>query len=1507
MVTQRLDYALGEATERAVELRRRQLKLRRDQYVHLTEEKKEQLRQEDLATLGQIIRSVSHGLRDHLYEATTAKQAWEILEEKFGRSPKSQRLHLLRDMMSLSCSNADELEEVCGKIKSMGRRISHGGFKVDVREYMAVCMINAIPDNMSFFKDFMERSQTLDLAQIESSISQEIEKHRRKCRTMSHPPDSALGKHERSFSNSTNQDRQMKKRKPKSYCRFCKRDVFHHESKCFCNPKSKFYQPNRVQEILQKSNEIQSSNIADEGDVQECWDDLAMVAHHSAVEKSPAQQQDMTGYVSPEPNLESTDDSSDWNNEYSLPYLSLSAPVYRNTITNQPAKHVWTENRYAEIMKAVTKSSSRINNTNIGNITRADCLVARKEVMKKIWIPDSGCSTHMTGNRKLLSNIRPIKRTKITYGNNQVLYSHECGVVNIGIHLKNVLYVPRMNVNLLSLRQLCDQGYSVSFTSENSGIFRDQTKVLDIVKQGNLFQVLPSAQGQHDAFNGTHQQQQQSPNAADMLHKRLGHAGERVISKILGKRQKLSFCESCNQGKMKKRKHSRRTTYAERPLMSIHSDICGPFPRGFDGEAYFVTFVDEFSRFVHLGVMKTKSEVLEHWKFMSQNEKNRLGLAIVRFRCDGGREYQSKSFLEYQKSLDIDQTVIPRYSPELNGIAERINSTLVSRARTMLIDAGISTKFWPWAMRYSAYIYNRIPHSSIEFKTPYELYNGSKPDIKHLRVFGSRCVLLVPKAKTPKLGRRGQRGIYLGSKSTTIASIYCLEDGKIYPSHDFNIDEGVFIDQTILSRYQLAYDGDEHAIHTTYDESYEDPKPESSVPSRGRRILTRSSQVSTIHEDEGSDTLENRGKEPDHSDDPNAQDQTVNEEGDLTEPSQGDLTEPLDGDLTEPSIIHDNNADTSSDLEIAKLLQRDEMSLKSNVCKETEPQNVHEAIDNPIWKRSMLEELASLEKNNTWNKVQLPKGKAAIRTKWVWKIKLDENGNVSRYKSRLVALGCQQKFGRDYYESSAPAALRTSLRLFISMVASNNLSWRQYDFDTAFLNGKADTEIYLRQPPAFDDGTERVLKLNKSIYGLKQAPTIWYNTICSLFNNLNFQPSSIDPCIFLRSDGSIIFLYVDDIIIASHDKQVIESIANNLGQHFSLKELGEPTYILNMQIIRSKSCIVLTQRNYIERAAEEFGLTESKPISTPMQKGLDLDLNHDDTAYVPYRELLGRLVYISDNTRPDISAAVSIMGQFSSNPSHIHWKHLKKILQYLNATKSLGLRFPVTKSALVAYVDANFGGTKISAKSREGHITFWNNAPIWWRSCKQSITAQSSCASEYIAINGCVKGVIPLARMIWEFENKQAYFGDDLNHSFTVFTKNQDCAVTLNAHELDYGRLRMKLMEDNQSCIKLLQSGKYKKGRLAHLPIKVHWVKELVQQELCDVEYVQTEHQLADPLTKALGRQKFTQMRPLLGLIDLSDLQGNVRAAHEAAEESKLDDDIAINETESDRPNSVHA
>ena len=600
MVMERLDYVHGKATERAIELRRKQLKLRSNMHVELTEEKKEQLRREDLATLGHIICSVSEGLRENLYEANTAKQAWDILEEKFGRSPKTQRLHLLRDMMSLSCSNADELEEVCGKIKSMGRQISHGGFKVDVGEYMAVCMINAIPDDMSFFKDFMERSETLDLAQIESRISREIEKHRRKRPVPRHMPDTALGKHERSFSNSTHHDKQSKKRKIKIHCRFCKRDVFHHESKCFCNPNSKFYQPNRVQEILQKSQEMQSSNIANDEDTQECWDNLAMVSHHSAVEQSAAKQSDMTGCVSPQQHWESTDDSSDWNNEYSLPYLSLSAPVYRNTITNQPAKHIWTENRYAKIMEAVTKSSSRKKNTNIGNNTRADCLVARKEVMKKIWIPDSGCSTHMTGNRNLLSNIRPIKRTKITYGNNQVLYSHECGVVNIGIHLKNVLYVPRMKVNLLSLRQLCDQGYSVSFTSEGSGIFRDQTKVLDIVKQGNLFQVLPSGRRQHAALNGTHQQR---PSAADMLHKRLGHAGERVISKILGKRQKLSFCESCNQGKMKKRKHSRRSTYAERPLMSIHSDICGPFPRDFDGEAYFVTFVDEFSSFVHLGVM----------------------------------------------------------------------------------------------------------------------------------------------------------------------------------------------------------------------------------------------------------------------------------------------------------------------------------------------------------------------------------------------------------------------------------------------------------------------------------------------------------------------------------------------------------------------------------------------------------------------------------------------------------------------------------------------------------------------------------------------------------------------------------------------------------------------------------------------------------------------------------------------------------------------------------------
>ncbi|GAX85911.1 hypothetical protein CEUSTIGMA_g13327.t1, partial [Chlamydomonas eustigma] len=284
-----------------------------------------------------------------------------------------------------------------------------------------------------------------------------------------------------------------------------------------------------------------------------------------------------------------------------------------------------------------------------------------------------------------------------------------------------------------------------------------------------------------------------------------------------------------------------------------------------------------------------------------------------------------------------------------------------------------------------------------------------------------------------------------------------------------------------------------------------------------------------------------------------------------------------------------------------------------------EPDTLTEAMDSPQaeeWRLAMTEEMASLMKNGTWKLVDCPLGVTLVPVKWVFKVKRDSSGNIERFKARLVAKGFKQREGIDYHEVYAPVSKHTTLRALLSLVATEDLELQQLDVKTAFLNGVLEEEIYMVQPPGFEEGGKNaVCKLEKALYGLKQAPRAWHTKLRKELELLGFTASKADAGLFVRygkqrSDNVYLLVYVDDclLITGKDNKSSLLNLKSQLASIFDIYDMGEAKFFLGMEIERNreKGTLVLSQRRFNEELLNKYSMIESKGKSVPMSTALKL-------------------------------------------------------------------------------------------------------------------------------------------------------------------------------------------------------------------------------------------------------------------------------------------------------------
>ncbi|XP_071676645.1 uncharacterized protein [Lolium perenne] len=423
----------------------------------------------------------------------------------------------------------------------------------------------------------------------------------------------------------------------------------------------------------------------------------------------------------------------------------------------------------------------------------------------------------------------------------------------------------------------------------------------------------------------------------------------------------------------------------------------------------------------------------------------------------------------------------------------------------------------------------------------------------------------------------------------------------------------------------------------------------------------------------------------------------------------------------------------------------------SQVLADAEPRDLQTALRSADWKTAMDVEFAALLRNNTWKLVPPTRGVNVIDSKWVFKIKRHADGSIERYKARLVAKGFKQRYGLDYEETFSPVVKPTTIRLLLSLAVTRGWHLRQLDIQNAFLNGVLEEEVYMRQPPGFQDPDRphHLCRLVKAIYGLKQAPRAWHTRLSGVLATLGFVPSTADTSLFIfqRSDVTVYLLvYVDDIIVISSSVAAADRLVAGLSTDFSVKDLGTLHYFLGLEVRRVGSSLTLSQPKYALELLRRAGMLKCNPAPTPMiptdkLSAADGTLLAADEA-TRYRSIVGGLQYLLI-TRPDLSFAVNRVCQFLHAPRCSHWTAVKRILRFVRLTIGHGLSIrPSTTNLLSAFSDADWAGDPDDRRSTGGYAIFYGRNLIAWSARKQPTVSRSSTESEYKALANATAEII---------------------------------------------------------------------------------------------------------------------------------------------------------------------
>lgn len=481
-----------------------------------------------------------------------------------------------------------------------------------------------------------------------------------------------------------------------------------------------------------------------------------------------------------------------------------------------------------------------------------------------------------------------------------------------------------------------------------------------------------------------------------------------------------------------------------------------------------------------------------------------------------------------------------------------------------------------------------------------------------------------------------------------------------------------------------------------------------------------------------------------------------------------------------------------------------------------DPEKYEDAAQHEVWRRAMEAEIKSIEENNTWELVELPDEAKVIGVKWVFKTKFNEKGEIEKFKARLVAKG--------YHQTQA----QRGWEVF------------QLDVKSAFLHGELNEEVFVEQPLGFEvrDAANKVYKLRKALYGLRQAPRAWYSRIEGYFMKEGFKKCYCEHTLFVKvKEGSILIvsLYVDDLIYTGNSYELLNEFRESMKKEFAMTDLGKMKFFLGVEVVQDEQGIFITQKKYAEDVLMKFEMSECNSVKNPMIPGQKLTKKGAGSAIDPtrFKQLVGSLRYLTA-TRPDLMFSVNLVSRYMEEPNEEHLLAAKRILRYVQGTSSFGIRYKRgEEQELVGYVDSDYAGDLDDRKSTSGYVFMLGGGAVSWASKKQPIVTLSTTEAEFVAAS------YGACQAMWQ-RNILEEIGLAQREGTMVYC-------------------------DNSSTIKLSKNPVLH-GRSKHIHVRFHFLRDLVNEGVINLEFCPTSEQFADIMTKAVKLEVFEKLRRKLGV-----------------------------------------
>lgn len=1045
-----------------------------------------------------------------------------------------------------------------------------------------------------------------------------------------------------------------------------------------------------------------------------------------------------------------------------------------------------------------------------------------------IWIIDSGASLHMTNNSSQLVNIST-DGLRVTLANGETAAAMGKGSLRVSpqtgipVTLEEVLYVPSLADNLLSVRAVTRHGGSVEFIGDACAVH---------ISARMAMMATPNSRNQYEAVMqetpaAAVAYGQASSEVARLWHRRYCHLSAtnlRIVSNLVKGMAPLqatyvassegALCHPCIVGRMHAEPF-RAKDAATGKLELVHMDLVGPLPDSLGKARHFVAVLDDATELVVVSALKAKSEagkVVQAW--IAQLELQ-AGARVKRVRCEGAGELISAEMRAFHARRGIRLELTAAHTPQQNVKAERLNRTLMERVRSISAEAGPCEELWAEAFMAVVYTCNRAPTSDGK-ATPHERFYGKTPDVACLRVWGSLAYALKPTGQQRKLQPKTLLGRMVGYVAGGQAyRVYNPASRKVV------VRRNVVVDETLRARggtssppFILAPDsGADSTTETDYTSNSTTETPDSSSSQLESPQSTPSEPAPVDQVPETSSSDPTRG-EPNTS-------------------MFGDGRYPMRS--RRPKRLFDDEQGSASQATITAF---------TSEALRTMPTTVKEAMARPdahLRLEAMQDELRSLAENNAWELTDLPPGAKLTGSRWVFDLKRDAAGNVVRNKAHFVFRGFSQRPGVDYDEVWAPTPARATVRAVLALAAARNMEIHCLDIKTAYLNAIMDKDVYVEQPEGDAVGGKKLVwHILRALYGCKQASRLRGSHFATTLVNAGAVRSATDPCLFVWSHAVhgvlFILVHVDDVLLSAKDRAGIMTVKDVITSAYTIRDLGEVRDFLGLRITHDQAARTptLASPGYARALVGAHGLGSAISAKVPMAPGVVLACTGaelQDEGGPAYAELVGGLLYLATTTRPDIAFAAGVLSRYMHAPEGGHWRAAKQVLRYLAGTLDMGLCFG-GDGDLEACCDANFAADRDTRRSTTGWLLCWNGAAVSWCSRRQQTVSTSTAEAEYIAAAAVTEEALWFCKLLV-----------DLGEPLT----------------------KIKIGEDNNACLAMV-SNPEGTGRAKHIDIAHHMARDRVARREVAFYRLPTTELAADGFTKPLPVAAFAACRSCVGV-----------------------------------------